>query len=477
MKMIIGGKKVDASNGQTIDVLNPATMQVIDTVPSATKEDIDAAVTNAVEGYKEWSQLCLGERVVILRKFLELYRANMEELAQLVSEDGGKTINDARACIGWTADIIDTYIEWSRYMNTDVIPEGIRAGNKGDLTLTVRQPLGVVVAIIPFNYPIDQLTHKAIPALVMGNSLIVKPATVTPRADIRYVELLLEAGVPANAVQIVTGRGGQVGEWLASDPRIAKVAFTGSTPVGKRLGQICMGNMHHTSLELGGNDALIVLDDANLDWAADLCVGHRTANSGQTCCSPKRFIVQENVKDEFIKKCIERLEKLQFGDLKDPATTLGPVVSLEAAEDAERQIAHTVAQGGKIVYGGKRFNQTFIEPTIIEVSKDADIAKDMEVFAPVMPIIPCKDEKEAVEIANQSMYGLSSGVFSQDVKRLLYVGKNIQAGACHLNGTGMCRACDIPFGGWKQSGIGREGGKYTLEAMSQLKTISFNQSF
>ncbi len=477
MQMIIGGKKVDASNGKTIDVLNPATLQVIDTIPAATKDDINLAVTNAVEGFKEWSQLCVGERVKVLRRFLELYRENMEELARLVSEDGGKTINDARACVDWTADIIDTYIEWARYMNTDVIPEGIREGAKNDLVFTVRQPLGVVVAIIPFNYPVDQLTHKAIPALVMGNSLIVKPATVTPRADIKYVELLLEAGVPANAAQIVTGKGGKVGEWLASDPRIAKVAFTGSTAVGKRLGEICMGNMHHTSLELGGNDALIVLDDANLDWAADMCVGHRTANAGQTCCSPKRFIVQKGVKDAFIAKLIERLEKLKFGDLMDESTTLSPVVSPEAAVDAEKQIKHTVDQGGKILYGGERFNQTFIQPTIIEVSKDTDIAKDMEVFAPVFPIIPCEDMYEAVEIANSSVYGLSSGVFSQDIQRLLYVAKHIQAGACNLNGTGMCRTCDIPFGGWKQSGIGREGGKYTLEAMSQLKTIHINKSF
>ena len=477
MLMLIGGKKVPASDGKTIDVINPATMQAIDTVPAATEEDINTAVTNAVEGFKEWSAYPIYERLEILRKFKELYLAHAEELAVLIRKEVGKTLAEARACVGWTTDLIDFYIEQSRFVNGDVMKDGSYPGHEKDLVMSVRQPLGVVVAVIPFNYPVDQLSHKAIPALAMGNSVIVKPATETPLADIRYCELLLEAGVPANAIQIVTGYGSKVGTWLAADPRIAKVALTGSTAAGIQVAKICADNMHHTCLELGGNDPLIIFGDADLDAIMGDIVGGRIGNAGQTCCAPKRFIVENTIKQRFIDMLIEKLSLVKMGDPMDAATDMGPVVSLKSAIEVEEQIGIVINQGGKLLLGGKRVNETYIEPTVLDVDKDNDIMKDMEVFGPVFPVVGFDTADEAIEIANSTMYGLCSGVYGKDIETLMRVAREMQAGTCIVNGHANYRTPDQPFGGWKMSGIGREGSVETLKQMSQLKAIMFKKLF
>lgn len=477
MKMIIGGKKVPASDGGLIELINPATQQVIGAIPNATYEDVDLAITNACEGFREWSAYPLSERIKILRRFTELLIVNCEELATYITEDMGKLLVESRNCVISSKTLAETFLEHAACLNTDVLPEGNHGKAPNDISFTVRDPLGVVVAIVPFNWPVDLITHKSIPALVMGNALIVKPASVAPRACIRYVELLLEAGVPANAVQIVTGSGSRMGKWFGDDPRINCVTLTGSIEAGIDVARIAANHLHRTCLELGGNDAFIILDDADLDTAIEETIAGRISNAGQTCCASKRFIVHNSIKSEYISRLKAALKDIVPGDPKNESTQCAPLVSLEAAIDAEKQIQHSINQGAIVHFGGKRIHGAYFEPTILEVDSDADVIHDMEIFAPVITVIGFDTVDEAIEIANSSHCGLSSGVLGKNIFNLMKVARSIQAGACVINSSSLYRLMDQPFGGYKKSGLGREGGKYTLEEMSQIKTITFKKIY
>ena len=475
MKMLIGGKKVDASDGATIEVYNPATMQVIDTIPVATEEDVALAVAHACEGFKTWSKTPLYKRIEILKTFHRKLQEHSEELARLMSAEVGKTITLARDCLNWSAAMVEGFLEHARVMGTEVIPVSNRMTTEGAMIVTVREPLGVIAGILPFNYPIDQITHKCIPALVMGNAVVLKPATETPLADLCYVELLLESGVPGDVVQMVTGSGGKIGKWLVGDPRIAMVSLTGSTEVGIETATTAAQHLHHVALELGGNDPFVILPDADIDFAVDESIAGRISNAGQTCCACKRFLVPNDKKTAYLEKLIAGLKEVKVGDPSKEETECGPVVSRRAAVDIEKQIAHTVKQGGKLLYGGKRYQETFIEPTVLEVTTACDVAHDMEIFGPVFTVIGYDSIEEAIAIANDTKYGLSSGICGSDMKTILKVASSLQAGSCIINGNGNKRTADQTFGGYKMSGLGREGGHYTLEEFSQVKALHLNQ--
>ena len=311
----------------------------------------------------------------------------------------------------------------------------------------------------------------------MGNSVVVKPATDTPRANILYCQLLLEAGVPANAIQIVTGRGSVVGNLLVDDPRVAKVALTGSTQAGIKVAKMCAEHMHHTCLELGGNDPYIVLADADPKKAAIEAADGRISNSGQTCCAPKRFIVHNSIKEQFIHELIEYIKTQKVGDPLDESSVTGPLVSADAAKEVEEQINYTISQGAKLLHGGERYNESYMEITVLDVTKDMDIMKDMEVFGPVFPVVGYDTVDEAIEIANSTMYGLSSGVYGNNVQDLLKISKKLEAGTVMIGGHANYRTPDQPFGGWKMSGMGREGRTETLKQMSQLKATIFKKLY
>ena len=477
MKMIIGGKKVDSSAGNVINLINPADQKHIDTVPKATREDVEQTICNAQKGYNEWAQYSLDQRITILKNFMELYLDNADKLARYITEDMGKLITEARGCIADTKVLMETFLAHAACLGTEVLPVGNHGKNPNDLVFTVREPLGIVVAIIPWNWPIDLLAHKSIPALVMGNALIVKPSSNAPRACIRFVELLLEAGVPANAVQVITGSGESLGDWLCDDPRISCVTLTGSTEVGIKIAQTAGKHLHRTCLELGGNDAFVILADADIDMAIQESVDARLSNSGQTCCASKRFLVHNSIKEQYISGLVNALKNVKLGNPMDESTQCAPLVSKSAAIEVENQIRLSVEQGGKVHCGGKRVNESFLEPTVLEATRDMDVAKDMEVFAPVFTVIGYDTTDEAIEIANNSQYGLSSGVLGNNLFELMKVAKGMQAGACVVNGASLYRCKDEPFGGYKKSGLGKEGGKYTLEEMSQIKTIVLKKSF
>ncbi len=470
MKMIINGKKVDSVSGETFDVLAPATGKVIESVPKATAEDVEKAIDAAVAGQKVWEQVPISERAKVLYKFLDIVEQNKESLAQTLSAENGKPINEARAEIGNINIGFSGFIEHAKHYYGSIIPPGTEAGQESHMQLVTREPIGVVACIIPFNFPCDLYDQKVAPALMMGNAAIVLPSSDNPLTLMRLTEMLVEAGVPNGAIQCLTAPGA-VKSTAVADPRVHLVTLTGSTAVGIDTAKIAAGNLTHTALELGGNDAFILLEDGDVDLAVEEMVWGRMYNTGQVCCASKRFLIHNSLKDEFAKKCVERIKQMKVGMPDQEDTQIACLISEKAAIKVEKEVELTVQQGGKIILGGHR-NGAFYEPTVIvDVPKTADVAKDMEIFGPVVPIIGFDTDEEAIEIANNSIFGLSSCVFSRDQKRAFKVAKAMEAGGAVINGASFFRAFEMPFGGWKHSGIGTEGVMSTFDEMTRVKNI------
>lgn len=471
MKMFINGKAVDSSDGQTIEVTNPATGEVIDTVPSATAEDVAQAVQYAKAAQKKWNEVPVHERAELMMRFLELVERDKEKLARTLSDETGKPITEARGEIANIPIAFEAFAERAKHLYDEVIPAGIEKNQDANIVITRREPLGVVAAVIPFNFPCDLFDQKVAPALMSGNAVIVKPSTDNPLTLCMLTQLLGEAGVTPGAAQIVTGRGSVVGHELTSNPDVDLVTLTGSTSVGIETAEVCAKTLTHTALELGGNDAFIVMADGDVDLATDELIWGRMYNTGQVCCASKRFLVHESLVEEFTKKAVEKIGKLKKGMPADDDTEVGCLISEKAAIEVERQVNLTVEQGGKIVLGGKR-DGAFYEPTVIaEVPRTADVAKDMEIFGPVVPIISFKTEEEAIEIANSSMFGLSGCVFSADQKTCARVACALECGGVVINGASFFRSFEMPFGGYKYSGIGTEGVMSTYDEMTHTKSV------
>lgn len=471
MKMFIDGKHVDASNGNTIPVLNPYTLEQIDTIPSATEEDIKAAIASAKKGQELWEKVPMCERISIMKKFRTLLADHGKELAETMTSEVGKPITQSLACIDTTLNVLDNFIECARTLGGDTyVPSNF--GPSGDFVMTIHEPIGVIACIVPFNYPIELFVQKVAPALLMGNAVVIKPATDTPLSNIKMTDLLLEAGVLPQAVQLVTGSGSKIGNWLCTNPDIDSISLTGSTEVGIQTAKNAAPHLHEVGLELGGNDPLIIFEDCDIDYAVSEAVAGRNANTGQTCCASKRFIVENSIKEKFTKKLVESVKSLIIGDPTKEETQVGPLVNQRAAKDVYEQIQKTVSEGGKILCGGKMIDGKFVEPTVIsDVTPDMSVANEMEIFGPVWPIIGFDTIDEAVSIANSTPYGLSSGVITNDVIKAMRVARRIDAGGVVLNGASMYRTPEQPFGGYKMTGLGQEGGRNTLLSMSLNKTL------
>lgn len=471
MKMIINGKKVDSVSGATFDVIAPATGEVIESVPKATAEDVENAITAAVAGQKEWEKVPISQRAEVLYRFLDIVDANKESLAQTLCAENGKPINEARAEIGNIKIGFSGFIEHAKHFYGSIIPPGTEPGQDKHMQLVTREPLGVIACIIPFNFPCDLYDQKVAPALMMGNAAIVLPSSDNPLTLMRLTEMLVEAGVPDGAIQCLTAPGA-VKSTAVADPRVHLVTLTGSTEVGIQTAETAAKNLTHTALELGGNDAFIVLEDGDVDLAVEEMVWGRMYNTGQVCCASKRFLIHNSLKDEFAEKAVARIKQLKYGDPKEEDTQIACLISEKAAVKVEKEVNLTVEQGGRIILGGKR-NGAFYDPTVIvDVPKTADVAKDMEIFGPVVPIIGFDTDEEAIEIANNSKFGLSSCVFSADQKRAFKVAKAMESGGVVINGASFFRSFEMPFGGWKQSGIGTEGVMSTFNEMTRVKNIT-----
>ena len=477
MKMLIGGREVDASNGAVCNNINPATGAVIDTVPCATPEDLETVISNAVEGQKEWTAIPFHKRMEILERFVQLAQENEEAIARTMAIEGGKPFAQALGEVGRVKDAFRLYMAEARTMYGKTIPLNPEPRGIGDVCFTVFEPLGVIAAICAFNFPGVLFSHKAAAALCAGNSVILKPASDTPGATMMMTKLLLQAGVPGNAAQCITGAGAVVGDALVADPRVAGVTLTGSTKVGLNVAKLCASQLKPYSLELGGNDPLVIFDDTDVDEAVKQALGGRIANAGQICCSSKRFIVQNTMKDAFAKALAEALTAMKLGDPMDPATQIGPVINEKAAINIISQIEHAVAQGAKVLCGGTR-EGCFVAPTVlVDVPKNSSVATDEEIFGPVFPVIGFDTLEEAIEIANNSQYGLSSGILTKDMKKAMKFALSVDAGACVVGGNGNYRLTQQPFNGHKMSGVGSEGTMYTLHEMVKVKTIVLKDVF
>ena len=477
MKMLIGGLEVDASNGTVTENINPATGEVIETVPCATAEDLETAISNAVEGQKEWAAIPFFKRMEILEKFVQLAQQNEEKIARTMAIEGGKPYAQALGEVGRVKDAFRLYMAEARTMYGKSIPMNSEPRGLGDVLFTVFEPLGVIAAICAFNFPGVLFSHKAAAALCAGNSVILKPASDTPGATMLMTKLLLEAGVPAKAAQCITGSGSVIGDGLVSDPRVAGVTLTGSTKVGVNVAKLCAAQLKGCSLELGGNDPLVIMEDTPLEEAVEQALGGRIANAGQICCSSKRFIVQNTIKDAFVKRLAERLEAMRLGDPLDPQTQIGPVINEKAAKTIVAQVEHAVSQGAKLVCGGTR-EGCFVKPTVLtDVPVSSDVATDEEIFGPVFPVIGFDTLDEAIAIANNSCYGLSSGILTKDTKVGMKFALAVDAGGCVVGANGNYRLTQQPFNGHKLSGIGSEGTMYTLHEMVKVKTIVLKNVF
>ena len=468
--MLIDGQWVASSDGATRESTNPATGEVLGSYPMATKDDVDRALAAAQEGKRVWAGLSHEERKSVILRAAELFEFYQEELAGMVTAEMGKPIGMAMSEAAEIPTLLRLSVSAADMQAGEVVrDQNAKNGALGDLAFTKIEPLGVVVCIGPFNFPISTLTFKTAPALVTGNAVIIKAPSDVSLTVLRYTEILNEAGFPAGVVQALSGPGSKMGDWLVANDCIDAVSFTGSTGVGSRLVELSAPYFHHLLLEMGGNDPLIITEDANLDCAVaqSLC---RMANAGQICCITKRFIVHNSIKDAYIEGLKRSIEDIKVGNPADSDTMMGCLVSEKAAKEVIGQIEEMVALGAELVCGGSRHG-AFVEPTILDCERDMPIAKDLEVFGPVWSVIGFDSDNEAVSIANQSVYGLNGGVISGSLERSMSIASRIESGTVVCNGEGSYRNPKHCFGGYKRSGVGREGISDLMNEFTQRKTL------
>ena len=436
-----------------------------------TLEDVNTSVEVAKIEQKKWAEVPLHKRADILYKFVELVERDKERLAKLLTSETGKPIKESFAELGNVKIGTYAFVERAKHLYNESIPAGQEAGQEKTMQITTRNPIGVIAAIIPFNFPSDLFVQKVPPALLMGNSIIVKPSNYNPLTLIEYVKLMIEAGVPAGCIQILTGDGPIVGQALAGHPGVHLISLTGGTAAGIQTMGTASKNLTHVMLELGGNDAFIFLEDGDMDLAVKETIWGRLYNAGQVCCASKRFLIHNSRKAEFIERMKEIIFNLKVGDPTKEDTDMGPLININAAKRVENQVNQMVREGATIVCGGKR-EDAYYYPTILDnVNKNMEVAKDMEIFGPVISVIGFDKVEEAIEIANQSSYGLCGSVITKDYSLGMKIANKLECGGAIVNGASFYRSFEMPFGGWKHSGIGNEGVLTTLQEMSRLKTI------
>jgi succinate-semialdehyde dehydrogenase / glutarate-semialdehyde dehydrogenase len=465
----IGGKWLDAVSGATHTVVNPATREPIGTVPDMGVAETRQAIEAAAHAFPAWAALTAKERAAILRRWYELLMANQEDLATLMTAEQGKPLAEAKGEIGYGAAFIEWFAEEGKRLYGDIIPP-----HQSDRRLLVlRQPVGVVAAITPWNFPLAMITRKAGPALAAGCTIVVKPASQTPYSALAAAALAARAGVPAGALNVVTGvDAAAIGGELTGNPAVRKVTFTGSTGVGKKLMAQCAGTVKKLTMELGGNAPFIVFADADLDAAVAGAIASKYRNSGQTCVCANRLLVQAPVYEAFTRKLVHAVEQLRVGDgLKGP-TDQGPLIDAAALAKVEQHIADALSKGARVALGGRRhaLGGTFFEPTVVtEVTPAMRIARE-ETFGPIAPLFRFETEQDAIRMANDTEFGLAAYFYTRDLARSWRVAEALEYGMIGLN-TGIFSTEVAPFGGVKESGIGREGSRYGILDYTELKFV------
>ncbi|GAA4708018.1 aldehyde dehydrogenase family protein [Brevibacillus fulvus] len=470
----IDGQEVKSDDRATLEVRSPYDNRLVGKICCATKEDAEQAITVAQRVFHEtMKKMPAYRRSDILRKTADLLESRTEQFANLLVLETGKPIREARVEVDRAVQVLRFASEGAKRIHGEEIQLDSARGGENQLGLTRRNPIGVVVAITPFNFPLNLVLHKVAPAIAAGNAVVLKPAEKTPLSPVFLYKLLLEAGLPAGALNIVMGPGQDLADPLVTDPRVKRVTFTGSGFVGWKLKELA--GHKNVTLELGSNAPNIVFADADLDAAAGALVRGAVVTSGQACISVQRVYVQRPVYEALLDKLVDGVKALRVGDPLDEATDVGPMITEAAAARAEEWIQEAVRQGAIVRAGGKR-QGTLLEPTVL-----TDVTPEMkvvcqEIFAPVFSVIPFDDEEEAVAQANDSELGLHAGVFTKDINRALRVADALETGGVWINEASIRRYDHIPYGGVKQSGIGKEGVAYAIEEMTELKFIGIKLS-
>ncbi|WP_051024172.1 MULTISPECIES: NAD-dependent succinate-semialdehyde dehydrogenase [Bacillus] len=464
--MLINGERVFA-NGE-ISVINPATNEKIASVPNGGEKEATAAVDAASEALAVWSKKTANERAQILKKWFALIEEHKEELAETMTKEQGKPYSEALGEINYANSFVEWYAEEGKRIYGDTIP----ASDPSKRIIVIKQPVGVIAAITPWNFPAAMITRKIAPALAAGCTTIIKPAKQTPLTAIRLVELAYEAGIDRGAINLVTGNAQEISEAWMKDERVRKVSFTGSTEIGKQLMKNSADTMKKISLELGGHAPFIVMEDANIDMAVESVIQSKFRNAGQTCICTNRVFVQESIYDKFVEKMIPAVLTLKVGNGLNPDVAIGPLIDEAAVKKVKEHIEDAVQKGAEILTEtAGATNQLFMDPVVIGKVNDEMLCMREETFGPLAPITTFQTVDEAIKRANHTPYGLAAYVFTQNISTAVKIAEALEYGIVGLNDA-LPSVAQAPFGGMKESGIGREGGKYGIEEYLETKYIS-----
>lgn len=469
MKMLIGGKWIDKK--KKIDVLNPYDNSLIDTVPYGTVEDIDKAITAAQKGYEINRNLPAHKRISILKKTAEIMQSRYEELAKTIATEGSKTINEARKEVGRAINTITISAEEARRINGETIPFDSAEGSENRVGYYYRFPIGIIAAITPFNDPLNLVAHKLGPAIAGGNSVVLKPATVTPLSALKLAECFLEAGLPGEILSVITGHGHEIGDALVSDERIRMISFTGGVEAGKRV--VSKAGLKKIGMELGSNSPVIVLEDCNLEKAVESCVSGAFWAVGQNCIGVQRIYIQDSIYNDFRDKFIKQTKSYQVGYQLDEDTDMGPMITEKEAIRVIDWVEDAVKKGANLLTGGTR-KGSLVQPTVFENMPSTAKLDCQEVFGPVVNLYSINNLNEAIEKSNAVNFGLHGAIFTNNLNNAFHAIKNMDVGGIIVNDSTDYRVDLMPFGGVKNSGLGREGIKFALQEMTEPKVVCFN---
>lgn len=471
MQMFRGGEWVETA--RTIEVRNPFDQSVIDSVPQATTDDVQKAIGTLQTGATIMRRMPAHDRMQLLRRVAEIMEDLEEELSRTISLEEGKILAESRFEASRAREVIELSAAEAGRITGHCVPLDAAPGAHGKLGFTLRIPCGIVAAITPFNFPLNLVCHKVGPAIAAGNAILIKPASDTPLSALLLTRILLEAGMPPEAIACLTGPGGELGEAICGDPRIRKISFTGSRDIGE---QICrMAGLKRVTMELGSNSPVIIMDDADLELAAQAVAKSGLANAGQVCISAQRILTSQRIHGDFVDALQPIVSGIQPGNQMQPDSGMGPMVREEDARRVELWISEAVAGGATLVSGGKRDGSLF-EPTILDdVSPDMRVSCD-ELFGPAVALSRFSSLDEAIHLANSTPYGLSAGIFTRDIDRALRFATEVDSGNLHVNWASQWRADLMPYGGLKDSGMGKEGPAYAIQEMTEEKMVILHSS-
>jgi len=471
-KLIIAGEERDASDGGTTEIRNPATGEVVDRVAAATPEDVDRAIDAAQTAFKKWSEVPPPKRAEILFKAAHMLAEREKELARLLTQEQGKPLREAVLEIRRFAHTLEHYAGLAKTIRGGYVP----ALDDRRYGMIIKKPIGVCGSIVPWNFPVSLLGNKIGPALVTGNTVVVKPAGTTPLTDVQAVQILNEAGLPPGVLNILPGPARIVGEGLLKDPRVRKIGFTGATSTGKHVMEVAAQNVKRVTLELGGSDPMIVCSDADIDEAVSAASVGRFFNCGQACLAIKRLYLFDEIYDEFVSKLIGKVEKLRVGNGLEQGVIVGPLHTAAQRDEVEDQVRDAVQRGARILAGGKRpsgdafAKGNFYLPTVLgDVDEESRVVQE-EVFGPALPVMRGQNLDEAIEKANRSIYGLGSSIWTRDLDKANAAAEQIEAGYTWINSPQIIFD-ELPFGGVKQSGLGKEHGSEALDYYMETKSV------